>query len=305
MRKNQLLGFMRNVAAHPYLYTSGEYQQFLRAGGDYAKLAAALAPPTGRRIIARYNKYFGRPDINDEDSLDAKIKHFEKEFKWQLVALREIKQKTKDLADSYFLFQTNLMAFAEGVKVLEPTLRNEQGEVEPWFEYPARTHDFENPYQRLHSWFVMEKQECAAIFGAIKGRSGVLARRKMAISEKERCERKFKRLCEGKMMLPWQSRNRQKVKYEEKIDTVRGMQLGDEIENLLIIGKIVSRRLAMVELPRFLERRAERYAELIKDFGAYAAMEFEEVRPIQMLKNGLIIGTKIRISPSPNQSYSD
>ena len=61
----------------------------------------------------------------------------------------------------------------------------------------------------------------------------------------------------------------------------------------------------MVELPRFLERRAERYAELIKDFGAYAAMEFEEVRPIQMLKNGLIIGTKIRISPSPNQSYSD
>lgn len=221
MRKNQLLSFMRNVAIHPYLYSAGEYQQFLRAGGDYTKLAAGLEAPVCRRIIARYEKYFGRPDLHDEDSLDATIKTFEKEFKWQLAALREIKHKTKALADSYFLFQTNLMGFAEGVKTLEPILRNEQGEIEPWFEYPARTHDFDNPYQRLHSWFVMEKQECAAIFGAIKGRNNILTRRKMAISEKERCERKFKRLCEGKMMLPWQSRNRQKVKYEEKIDTVR------------------------------------------------------------------------------------
>lgn len=82
------------------------------------------------------------------------------------------------------------------------------------------------------------------------------------------------------------------------------MQLGDEIENLLVIGKIVSRRLAMVELPRFLERRAERYAELIKEFGASASMEFEEVLSTQMLKNGLIIGTKIRFCFSPNQSHS-
>ena len=56
------------------------------------------------------------------------------------------------------------------------------------------------------------------------------------------------------------------------------MQLGDEIENLLVIGRIVSRRLVQTEIPRFIERRAERYAALIQEFGAAASMEFEEVR---------------------------
>jgi hypothetical protein len=53
--------------------------------------------------------------------------------------------------------------------------------------------------------------------------------------------------------------------------------LGDEIENLLAIGRIVSWRLARTELPRFLEKRALRYKQLIKEFGAAAAVEFEEV----------------------------
>lgn len=57
------------------------------------------------------------------------------------------------------------------------------------------------------------------------------------------------------------------------------MQLGDEIENLLVIGRIVSRRLVQTEIPRFIERRAERYAVLIQEFGAAASMEFEEVIP--------------------------
>lgn len=56
------------------------------------------------------------------------------------------------------------------------------------------------------------------------------------------------------------------------------MQLGDEIENLLVIGRVVSRRLVQTEIPRFIERRAERYKYLIQEFGAAASMEFEEVR---------------------------
>ena len=49
------------------------------------------------------------------------------------------------------------------------------------------------------------------------------------------------------------------------------------MENLLVIGKIVSRRLVKTELPRFLERRAQRYAQFTQDFGASAASEFEAV----------------------------
>ena len=62
---------------------------------------------------------------------------------------------------------------------------------------------------------------------------------------------------------------------------------------LLEIGKIVTSRLVKVDLPLFLERRAERYADLMRDFGSLAAMEFEEVTITQMLKNGLTIGSRI------------
>ena len=53
--------------------------------------------------------------------------------------------------------------------------------------------------------------------------------------------------------------------------------MGDEIQNLLAIGRIVSSRLVRTELPRFLEKRALRYAQLTQQFGAAAAVEFEEV----------------------------
>ena len=225
MRKRQLLGFMKNVGVHAYLYTAAEYQTFLKGTGDYAKLAASLKPPTSRRIIGRFEKYFGKPDINDEDSFDLRIKQYEKDFKEQLIAMREMKHKTKALSESYAQFKANLAAFSEGVQLIEPTIRNEEGEMEPWFEALTRIKD-DNPYLCLHIWFVMEKQECTAICGAIKGRNDILTRRKMAIQEKERCEQKFKKLCAGKMMLPWQSRNKQKVKYEERIDTVRGNAAG-------------------------------------------------------------------------------
>ena len=219
MRKMQLFTFMQSVVSHPFLYTSEEYQQFLRGGGDYKRCAAALPPATSRRVLFRYERYFGRPESDDEESLDARIRHFEREFEWQLEALREIRDKTKDLMESYFEFRRNLMGFAENVKEIEPFLRQEDGEMDFWFEYPAKT--CENPYLRLHSWFVMEKQECSAIYHTIKARNILITRRKAAISEKDTCERKLQGLCEGKMVLPWQSRNRLKVKYEERVDTVR------------------------------------------------------------------------------------
>lgn len=220
MRKMQLISFMRAIIAHPYLYSSEEYQQFLRGGGDYKRCAAAVTPATGRRILFRYERYFGQPVAEDQDYLNSQIKQFEIDFTWQIDALREIKQKTKDLMESYDLFQRNLLEFASGVKDLEPILRGNE-EEKPWFEPPARKTEFDNPYLYVHSWFVMEKQECSAMFNAIKARNGLLARREIAIAEKEICERKFKQLCEGKILLPWQSRNRQKVKYEERIETVR------------------------------------------------------------------------------------
>ena len=293
---------MKNMAAHPYLYRAEEYQQFLKGGGDYQRCACALPPATSRRIITSFCRYFGDPDMDSDETFDSQIESFEKDFKWQLVALKELRKKTKALSDSYFLFQTNLMVFSDKVKEIEPTLRQEDAGFEPWFEYPERIHDFDNPYQRIYSWCTMEKQECAAIYAAISARNGVLTRRKMAISEKESSEKKFRRLCEGKMVLPWQSRNKLKVKYEMRINSVRHMQLEEEIDNLLVIGKIVSRRLVEVELPRFLERRGERYAKLIEEFGDSAATEFEAVLPTQMLKNALIISSKLQVSPSPNVS---
>jgi hypothetical protein len=220
MRKMQLIGFMQTIIAHPYLYSSEEYQQFIRGGGDYERCAAAVTPATSRRILFRYERFFGQPVSEDEDNLNSQIKQFEGDFKWQLEALREIKRKTKDLMESYDLFQRNLLAFADGVKDLEPILRQNDDEM-PWFEPPARVKEFDNPYLYIHSWFVMEKQECSAMYNAIKARNGIFNRRQIAISEKEKCEQKFKRLCQGKMLLPWQSRNQQKVKYEERIDTVR------------------------------------------------------------------------------------
>ena len=221
LRRQQLFGFMASVARHPYLYRAAEYQQFLRGGNNYEKCANALECASSKRILQRFKRYFGQPGLEDEHAMEAEISRFETEFRWQVDSLRVLKHRTKALSDGYAMFQSNLLGFSEEVQKMEPTLRQEEGDdVEPWFEYPSRSHDFDNPYARLHSWFLMEKQECVAIYAAINGRNNIISRRKMAVQEKEKCERKFKKLLEGKFVPRLISRNKLKNKLEVRIEYV-------------------------------------------------------------------------------------
>lgn len=256
------------------MYESEEFQLFIRGPLEFHKKVDDLQKLSYSEILKVYVTIFKEYSSCDysetyENIIDDAINYFTIGEE----ALDRFEQICKTNVDYFHSFETSHAQLIRGINDVTKFFSVNYGN-QPLDLVPRES--FSNPFFVLLDWIRWEVIDLAAINQAVKGKKEL---EKLIVKNETKLDAEktqFQKLQMGKKSLSQILSTKSKEQNMKKLQD-NTVHLQSEIEALLEINKIISFRLAVLEIPKFKKQKSKKYELILRSFAASSIQEFENI----------------------------
>ncbi|CAG9310068.1 unnamed protein product [Blepharisma stoltei] len=273
-RKKLLNLFLSKISSMSFLYESDEFQLFIRGPSEFNKKVNELKKPTYDEISRNYQRIFKNFSSCDyNENYERIIDEANEYFKAGKCVLDKFEQICKVNTDYFHSFEASHAQLFNGINEVNTFYSQTYGN--PDLQVNPRE-KFKNPFIVLLDWARWEIIDIEAMIEAV-GWKKELEKIKAKTEAKLESDRiQYQKLQLGKKSLSQILSTKSKEK-NMKILQDNTINLEAEIEALVIIIKIVTARLASLEIPTFKQSKSKKYELILRSFANTSIAEFEQI----------------------------
>ncbi|OMJ92929.1 hypothetical protein SteCoe_4273 [Stentor coeruleus] len=278
-RRKLLQAFLLKACNLSFIYHSQEFQSFIRGPADFLKISKDFKIDSNLQILEKYQQNFPYSQSKQEsDDVDNQLEDSMKYFKASIEGLESFAGACSESVNSFeqYAKQTSMMLY--GIKDINTFYSQKFNVREINLEIRE---ECTNPYQILLDWSQSEVLDLKGIILAIGKRFDYVKMRNRAQEKVEEEKKQLVKAQAGKggwNILKKETKEQKISKAENAI-----VEAQKELDTIKTIEHIINIQLAMEDIPRIKQEKAEKYEEVLKMFINSSVEEFESL--IQQARN--------------------
>lgn len=273
-RRHQLEYFVQNTSSISFLYTSPEFQQFIRSKLDYEKAPFRLSYKEISQTYQTLFMDFTRSQILPENI--KKLEDYDEFFKSSYNILLNFKRSVKSVGLQFHIFQGQYCELNTKLQDMENGYIRELRDDNSVVFVPIDQKSLDNPFLELYNWAKQEALDIKSIIDTLGFKLEIDALKAKIEKKMHKGNKSLRKIQQGKTSLSAIFSSTTKT---EQLATaeVQIKDLEDEISDLEVIRKILIVRLCEHELPIFKSTKIKNYESMMNKYAELTVSGFKSI----------------------------
>ncbi|CAG9315297.1 unnamed protein product [Blepharisma stoltei] len=260
-RKSLLQRFLQRISQITFLYTSEEFQMFIRGTSDFEVIIKNLKVATRDIMIVFHSLFCEFVDAEITDEIRVKLVEYDNFLKNSLGLFVEFAKAVKMIKEQFERFKRHFLDVNCKIKAVEKEYIMKLQESEMQIDNAQVRFAIPNPFKELHSWAKNEIADISAMLNTISICHS-FENRKKKLERKLSLENKLVNKAQKGIDNIWKQMAHITKKYPEDPE-LKKARIKSEIEDITQILKIMTARLCEEELPVFKAERVKAYEDMM------------------------------------------